>query len=52
MTTIRELAERMNLPFEGDGQLSVRRVSGLEGAGEDDLSFVQSAKFRARALAK
>ena len=51
MATIRELAERAGLPFEGDGALEVKRVRGLITAGVDDLSFVQSAKFRAAALA-
>jgi UDP-3-O-[3-hydroxymyristoyl] glucosamine N-acyltransferase len=51
MATIRELAERVNLPYEGDGGLAVRRVRGLDRAGAEDLSFVQSGKFRAQALA-
>jgi UDP-3-O-[3-hydroxymyristoyl] glucosamine N-acyltransferase len=51
MTTIRELAERMNLPFDGEGELDVRRVCGLDSAGERDLSFVQSAKLHAKAMA-
>jgi UDP-3-O-[3-hydroxymyristoyl] glucosamine N-acyltransferase len=51
MATVRELAERVNLPFEGDGAWEVRRARGLDSAGAEDLSFVQSAKFLAQALA-
>lgn len=50
MATIRELAERVGLTFEGDGALEVKRVRGLLTAGAEDLSFVSSAKFRQEAL--
>jgi UDP-3-O-[3-hydroxymyristoyl] glucosamine N-acyltransferase len=50
MATIRDLAQRVGLSYEGDGALEVKRVRGLLTAGADDLSFVASANFLRQAL--
>ena len=36
---VRELAELLDAPWEGDGDREIRRVSSLEDAGPHDLSF-------------
>lgn len=51
MATISQLAQHVGLPFEGDGELEVRRIRGLDGAEADDLTFVRDAKSAAQALA-
>ncbi len=42
---LRELAERLECRLEGDGALEVRRVAGLEQAGEGDLSFFANPRY-------
>ena len=44
--TVAELARRLGCPFEGDGNVVIRGVSSLESAGEGDLVFLASPKFR------
>ncbi|MBI3993522.1 MAG: UDP-3-O-(3-hydroxymyristoyl)glucosamine N-acyltransferase [Candidatus Lambdaproteobacteria bacterium] len=51
MARIFELAELVHLPFEGDGNLEVTRVCGLDTARAGDLSFVATARHAAAALA-
>ncbi len=46
--TVRELAEILGCPFEGDGEVRIRDVSSLEKAGEGDLVFLGQAKLRKR----
>ncbi len=41
---VRELAEWLGAGWEGDGERDLRRVSALEDAGPEDLSFVSSAR--------
>ena len=48
---IADLAEKAGLPFEGDGNLEVRRIRGIDTAEAGDLTFVQGEKFVAMALA-
>jgi UDP-3-O-[3-hydroxymyristoyl] glucosamine N-acyltransferase len=55
--TVRELAEWLNAPWEGDGGRHVQRVAALDDAGEDDVSFAtrgrgekQAEKSRAGCL--
>ena len=40
-----ELAQRLNCRLEGDGGLEIRRVAGLEEAGEGDLAFFANPKY-------
>jgi UDP-3-O-[3-hydroxymyristoyl] glucosamine N-acyltransferase len=40
-----ELAERLGCRLEGDGALDIRRVAGLEQAGEGDLSFFANPRY-------
>ena len=40
-----ELAERLGCRLEGDGALEIRRVAGLEQAGEGDLSFFANPRY-------
>jgi len=37
---VKELAAWLHAPYEGDGELELRRVTALEDAGPTDLSFV------------
>ena len=48
---IADLAEKAGLPFEGDGNLEVRRIRGIDTAEAGDLTFVQGEKFVAMAWA-
>ena len=45
--TVAELAQRLECPFEGDGEKIIRGVASLESAGEGDLVFLANSKFRA-----
>src|SRR5687767_7889406 len=42
---LRELAERLGCRLEGDGSLEIRRVAGLEQAGEGDLTFFANPRY-------
>jgi len=42
---LRELAERLECRLEGDGELAVRRVTGIEHAQAGDLTFVANPKY-------
>jgi len=44
--TVKELAERLGCPFEGDGERKIFGVSSLEKAREGDLVFLAQPKFR------
>lgn len=44
-----ELAAAIGARLEGDGERRVRSLRTLEEAGEEDLSFLTSARYRARA---
>ncbi|MFN0106078.1 MAG: UDP-3-O-(3-hydroxymyristoyl)glucosamine N-acyltransferase [Bryobacteraceae bacterium] len=48
---VREIAERLNAAFAGDGGREIRRAAALEWAGEDEIAFVASEKFAAAAMA-
>ncbi len=41
---VRDLAERLGLSFEGDGEVEITGVAPLESAGPADLSFIGSRK--------
>jgi UDP-3-O-[3-hydroxymyristoyl] glucosamine N-acyltransferase len=41
---VRELAQSLDLAFEGDGEVEISGVAPLESAGPGDLSFVNSKK--------
>src|SRR5215510_1339436 len=43
---LRELAERLNCRLEGDGEIEIRRVAGIEHAEAGDLTFVANPKYR------
>lgn len=44
---LRELAERLTCRLEGDGEIEIVRVSGIEDAGPGDLTFVANTKYLA-----
>jgi UDP-3-O-[3-hydroxymyristoyl] glucosamine N-acyltransferase len=44
--TLRELAERLTCRLEGDGDVEIRRVAGIEQAAAGDLTFVNNPKYR------
>jgi len=44
--TVRELAQRLNCPFEGDGDVEITGVASLEAAGKGDLVFLAKPKLR------
>jgi UDP-3-O-[3-hydroxymyristoyl] glucosamine N-acyltransferase len=42
---LRDLAERLHCRLEGDGDLDITRVAGLEDAGPGDLTFLANPKY-------
>jgi UDP-3-O-[3-hydroxymyristoyl] glucosamine N-acyltransferase len=46
---LRDIAERLECRLEGDGEIEIHRVAGIEDAGPGDLTFFTNAKY-ARAL--
>ena len=42
---LRELAERLACRLEGDGEIEIVRVAGIEDAGPGDLTFVANTKY-------
>ena len=46
---LRELAERLGVPFEGEGDAEISGCAPIEEAGERDLTFVANPRY-ARAL--
>ena len=45
---LRELADRLRCRLEGDGDVEIHRVAGIEQAGAGDLTFVANSKYQAR----
>jgi len=45
--TLRELAERLGCRLEGDGDLEIHRVAGLEQAAHGDVAFFANPKYGA-----
>lgn len=46
---LRDIAERLECRLEGDGDIEIHRVAGIEDAGPGDLTFFSNPKY-ARAL--
>jgi UDP-3-O-[3-hydroxymyristoyl] glucosamine N-acyltransferase len=44
---LREIAGRLDCRLEGDGEIEIRRVTGLEDAGPGDLTFFANSKYAA-----
>jgi UDP-3-O-[3-hydroxymyristoyl] glucosamine N-acyltransferase len=42
---LRDLAERLHCRLEGDGDLDITRVTGIEDAGPGDLTFLANPKY-------
>lgn len=42
---LRELAARLDCTLEGDGDIEIRRVAGIEDAGPGDLTFFTNARY-------
>jgi UDP-3-O-[3-hydroxymyristoyl] glucosamine N-acyltransferase len=42
---LRDLAERLACRLEGDGEIEIVRVAGIEDAGPGDLTFVANPKY-------
>ncbi len=42
---LREIAERLECRLEGDGDIEIRRVAGIEDAGAGDLTFFANPKY-------
>lgn len=42
---LRELAERLDCRLEGDGNIDIERVAGIQDAGPGDLTFVANTKY-------
>jgi UDP-3-O-[3-hydroxymyristoyl] glucosamine N-acyltransferase len=42
---LRDLAERLRCRLEGDGDVEIRRVAGIERAGPGDLTFVANPRY-------
>ncbi len=43
---LKELAARLNCPYEGDGEVEIQGVASLDTAAEGDLSFLSHPRFR------
>jgi UDP-3-O-[3-hydroxymyristoyl] glucosamine N-acyltransferase len=43
---LRELADRLQCRLEGDGEVEIRRVAGIEQAQAGDLSFIANPKYK------
>jgi UDP-3-O-[3-hydroxymyristoyl] glucosamine N-acyltransferase len=46
---LRELAERLGCRLDGDGEVEVNRVAGIEDAGPGDLTFLSNSRYSAAA---
>jgi len=44
--TLRELAERLHCRLDGDGEVDITRVTGIEQAGPGDLTFIANPKYQ------
>jgi UDP-3-O-[3-hydroxymyristoyl] glucosamine N-acyltransferase len=42
---LRDLAERLHCRLEGDGDLDIMRVAGIENAGPGDLTFLANPRY-------
>jgi UDP-3-O-[3-hydroxymyristoyl] glucosamine N-acyltransferase len=42
---LREIAERLAARLEGDGEIEIRRITGIEDAAEGDLTFFTNPKY-------
>jgi UDP-3-O-[3-hydroxymyristoyl] glucosamine N-acyltransferase len=45
--TLRELAERLNCRLDGDGEVDIVRIAGIEHAQHGDLTFLANSKYQA-----
>jgi UDP-3-O-[3-hydroxymyristoyl] glucosamine N-acyltransferase len=45
---LREIAERLECRLEGDGEIEIRRIAGIEDAGDGDLTFFSNPKYAAQ----
>ena len=45
---LRELAERLACRLEGDGDIEITRVAGIQDAGPGDLTFLANPKYQRR----
>jgi UDP-3-O-[3-hydroxymyristoyl] glucosamine N-acyltransferase len=45
---LREIAERLHCRLEGDGEVEIERVAGIEQAKPGDLSFVANPKYQSQ----
>jgi UDP-3-O-[3-hydroxymyristoyl] glucosamine N-acyltransferase len=48
---LRELAERLGCRLEGDGEVEIARVAGVEQAGPGDVTFVSNPKYKSHLAA-
>ncbi|MFN8058905.1 MAG: UDP-3-O-(3-hydroxymyristoyl)glucosamine N-acyltransferase [Vicinamibacterales bacterium] len=42
---LRDLASRLQCTWDGDGEIDIRRVAGLEQAGDGDLTFFTNPRY-------
>jgi UDP-3-O-[3-hydroxymyristoyl] glucosamine N-acyltransferase len=42
---LRDIADKLECRLEGDGEIEIRRVTGIEHAGPGDLTFVDNPKY-------
>jgi len=45
---LRDLAERLECRLEGDGEIEIRRVAGIDRAADGDVTFIAHEKYLAR----
>jgi UDP-3-O-[3-hydroxymyristoyl] glucosamine N-acyltransferase len=45
---LREIAERLDCRLDGDGDIEIRRVAGIERAESGDLTFIANPKYQSQ----
>lgn len=45
MVTLSQLAEKLNLSYQGDGDIQLRKVATLASAGANDISFLSNRSY-------
>jgi UDP-3-O-[3-hydroxymyristoyl] glucosamine N-acyltransferase len=43
---LHEIADRLQCPFTGDGEVEIQGVAGIESAGPHDLTFLSNPRYR------
>src|SRR5262249_40526127 len=47
--SVKELAQRVNAPYIGDGEILIERIAALDEAGEHEIAYVETDRYLAAA---